>query len=72
MISQELIDKIQQVLDDNKEGYSEPYFDCKDVQELLNSYKSLIEDNAELHKVNAKLRTENSELYDEAAKDMGL
>ena len=72
MIDQTLIDKIQHVLDESKDGYSAPYFDCKDIQELLDSYKSVIEDNAELHKEIAKLRTENNELYEESAKDKGL
>ena len=32
----------------------------------------VVEYNAELHKVIAKLRTENNELYEESAKDKGL
>lgn len=66
MISQELIDTIQDSLDWGNEIESELTAD------LLTSYIKLIEDNADLHKVIAKLRTENKELYDEAAKDIGL
>lgn len=66
MISQELIDKIQDALDYGNDIESEL------TAELLTSYIKLIEDNAELHKVIAKLRTENKELYEESAKDKGL
>lgn len=66
MISQELIDTIQDALDLDIE------IDKALVKELLKNHINLIEDNAELHKVIEKLRTENKELYEESAKDKGL
>lgn len=66
MISQELIDKIQDALDYGND------IESKFTAELLTSYIKLIEDSAELHKLIAKLRTENNELYQESAKDKGL
>lgn len=66
MIDQTLIDTIQDALDCGNDIESEL------VAELLTSYIKLIEDNAELHKVIAKLQTENKELYEESAKDKGL
>lgn len=66
MIDQSLINKCESDLDDFGS-----LMKCQGF-ELLSNYKSLIEQNAELHKVIAKLQTENSELYDEAAKDIGL
>mgnify|MGYP001826175989 CR=1 FL=1 len=66
MISQELIDTIQDALDWGNEIESEL------TAELLTGYIKLIEDSAELHKEIAKLRTENNELYQESAKDKGL
>lgn len=66
MISQELIDTIQDALDLDIE------IDKALVKELLKNHINLIEDNAELHKVISKLRTENKELYEESAKDKGL
>lgn len=66
MIDQSLIDKAEWELE--KSGTVSAVI----AFELIQSYKKVIEDNAELYKVNAKLRTENSELYDEAAKDVGL
>lgn len=71
MISQELIDNLETAINESDGQYA-PYFDCNDIKELIASYKQLIEDNAELHKVNAKLRTENKELYQESARDKGL
>lgn len=65
MISQDLIDTIQDALDWGNEIESEL------TAELLNSYIKLIEDNAKLHIENSKLRTENNELYQEAARDRG-
>lgn len=70
MISQELINKLESAINESGGQYA-PYFDCGDIKELISSYKQLIEDNAELHKVIAKLRTENNELYQESAKDKG-
>jgi len=61
-----LIDKIQDALDLGVEVESQL------TAELLTNYIKVIEDNAELHKVIAKLRTENNELYQESAKDKGL
>lgn len=66
MISQELIDTIQDALDLDIE------IDKALVKELLKNHINLIEDNAELHKLIAKLKTENKELYEESAKDKGL
>ena len=66
MIEQELIDTLQDCIELDLE------IDKSLVYELLENHISLIEDNAELHKVNAKLRTENKELYQESAKDKGL
>lgn len=66
MIDQSLIDKAEFEIDNSGKVSSVIVF------ELIQSYKKVIEDNAELHKEIAKLRTENNELYDEAAKDMGL
>ena len=66
MIEQELIDTLQDCIELDLE------IDPSLVSELLKNHISLIEDNAELHKVNAKLRTENKELYQESAKDKGL
>lgn len=66
MIDQSLIDKAEWELDNSGKVSSVIVF------ELIQSYKKVIEDNAELYKVNSKLRTENAELYAEAAKDMGL
>lgn len=66
MISQELIDKAEWELENSGKVSSVIVF------ELIQSYKKVIEDNEGLHKVNAKLRTENAELYAEAAKDVGL
>lgn len=66
MIEQELVDTIQDALDLDIE------IDKALVKELLKNHINLIEDNAELHKVIAKLRTENNELYEESAKDKGL
>lgn len=66
MIEQELIDTIQDALDLDIE------IDKALVKELLKNHINLIEDNAELHKLIAKLRTENNELYEESAKDKGL
>ena len=66
MIEQDLIDTIQDALDLDIE------IDNALVKELLKNHINLIEDNAELHKVIAKLRTENNELYQESAKDKGL
>jgi len=66
MIEQQLIDKIQDALDLGVEVESQL------TAELLTNYIKVIEDNAELHKVIAKLRTENNELYQESAKDKGL
>lgn len=66
MINQELIDKAEWELENSGKVSSVIAF------ELIQSYKKVIEDNANLHKVNAKLRTENRELYQESAKDKGL
>ena len=66
MIEQHLIDTLQDCIDLDLE------IDPILVSELLKNHISLIEDNAELHKVNAKLRTENKELYQESAKDKWL
>lgn len=66
MIEQELIDTIQDALELDIE------IDKALVKELLKNHINLIEDNAELHKLIAKLRTENNELYEESAKDKGL
>ena len=71
MISQELIDKVESAISESNGQYA-PYFDCNDIKELIYSYKQLIEDNAKLHKIYAKIRTENKELYQESAKDKGL
>lgn len=76
MIDQELINKNEKLLSDIAEGRRSAESACDELVSQLNetdaNYIKLIEDNAELHKVNANLRTENAELYDEAAKDMGL
>lgn len=66
MIDQDLIDKAEWELENSGKVSSVIAF------ELIQSYKKVIEDNANLHKVNAKLRTENRELYQESAKDKGL
>lgn len=66
MIEQELVDTIQDALDLDVE------IDKALVKELLKNHINLIEDNAELHKIIAKLRIENNELYEESAKDKGL
>lgn len=66
MIEQQLIDTLKDCIELDLE------IDPSLVSELLKNHISLIEDNAELHKVNAKLRTENKELYQESAKDKGL
>lgn len=50
MIDQDLINKLQFQIDENSEGYASTYFDNNDIQSLVNNYKSLIEQNAELHK----------------------
>lgn len=66
MISQELIDTIQDALGLDIE------IDKALVKEILKNHINLIEDNAELHKLIGKLRTENKELYEESVKDKGL
>jgi len=66
MIEQELIDKC------NWEFKKFGAICVKRQKSLLDNYVNLIEQNAELHKVNSKLRTENKELYQESAKDKGL
>ena len=66
MIEQELIDKC------NWEMETFDSISVKNQKALIDNYIKLIEQNAELHKVNAKLRTENKELYQESAKDKGL
>ena len=66
MIEQELIDALQDCIELDLE------IDKSLVSELLKNHINLIEDNAELHKIYAKLRTENKELYQESAKDKGL
>ena len=49
MIDQELVDSIQKTLDED-EGVCAPYINVDEIQQLLNNYKQLIKDNAELHK----------------------
>lgn len=66
MIDQSLINKCESDLEDFGS-----LMECQGA-ELLSNYKSLIEQNAELHKVIANLRAENNELYQESAKDKGL
>ena len=66
MIDQSLINQAEWDLEKNGRVRSAVAF------ELIKSYKKLIEDNAELHKLIANLRTENKELYEESAKDKGL
>lgn len=76
MIDQELINKNEKILSDIAEGRRSAESACNELVSQLNetddNYIKLIEDNAELHKVIAKLRTENNELYQESAKDKGL
>ena len=76
MIDQELINKNEKLLSDIAEGRRSAESTCDELVSQLNetdaNYIKLIEDNAELHKVIAKLRTENNELYEESAKDKGL
>lgn len=66
MIDQSLINKCESDLEDFGS-----LMKCQGA-ELLSNYKSLIEQNAELHKEIAKLQTENKELYEESSKDKGL
>lgn len=76
MIDQSLIDRNERLLSDIAEGRRSAESACNELVSQLNetdaNYIKLIEDNAELHKVIAKLRTENNELYEESAKDKGL
>ena len=76
MIDQELIYKNETILKAIALGDLKAESVACELVDLLNetdsNYQKLIEDNAELHKVNSKLLTENKELYKESAKDKGL
>lgn len=76
MIDQELINNNLNLIQALFEGRVEFEESADELYQLLcetnDNYIKLIEDNAELHKVIAKLRTENKELYEESAKDKGL
>ena len=71
-----MINKNEKLLSDIAEGRRSAESACNDLISQLNetdaNYIKLIEDKAEFHKVIAKLRTENNELYQESAKDKGL
>ena len=66
MIEQELIDKC------NWEMETFDSISVKNQKALIDNYIKLIEQNAELQKVIAKLKKEVKELYQESAKDKGL
>lgn len=76
MISQSLLDKNKKLLNSIISGDISAESVCDNLFHQLSEtdayYTNLIEDNAELHKEIAKLRTENNELYQESAKNKGL
>jgi hypothetical protein len=64
MIDQDLINRLQLQIDESKDGFAPAYFSNDDIQSLLNSYISLIEQNAELHKELAKSKADYNKLYE--------
>lgn len=76
MIDQELIDKNLNIIQALFEGRVEFEESGDELYQLLaetnDNYISLVNQNAELHKEIAKLKTEVKELYQESSKDEGL
>ena len=62
MIDQSLINHIEAVIEDSQGSAVD--ISTGKLTELLDNYKSLIEQNAELHKENAKNKGDANKLYD--------
>ena len=62
MIDQSLINHIEAVIEDSQGSAVD--ISTGKLTELLSSYKSLIEQNAELHKENEKNKSDANKLYD--------
>lgn len=62
MIDQELINKVDSILEDSLSGGYPPEISCSTLNELLLNYKSLIIDSASLYKQLAKEKA-NEAIY---------